>query len=108
LAVLINKLFFNVYYKSDTDNNLYLVWKLYCVQIGMCVIPMFFVWLIPTKESVKLVQIKLAEDFKAAADTRQELLDEGVSPEVMIENIKESVVMRASLVMRNSEVKRNS
>ena len=60
LGILINK-FIGVYYDSTDDNNLYLVWKLYCTQIACCVVPMCFVWLIPTRADVKLVQIKLAE-----------------------------------------------
>ena len=60
LGILINK-FIGVYYDSTEDNNLYLVWKLYCTQIACCVVPMCFVWLIPKRSDVKLVQIKLAE-----------------------------------------------
>lgn len=49
LGIAINKLFFNVYY-NETTNNLNEVWKLYCCQIGCCVIPMCFVWLLPNRE----------------------------------------------------------
>ncbi len=59
VGIFINK-FIGVYYISETDNNLNEVWKLYCAQIGCCVIPMFFVWLIPRRAAVKLVQIQLA------------------------------------------------
>jgi len=40
--------FVGVYY-TEEDNNLYLVWKLYCIQIACCVIPMCFVWLLPVR-----------------------------------------------------------
>lgn len=60
LGIFINS-FIGVQYTSSEDNNLYLVWKLYCCQIACCVVPMCFVWLLPVRSQVKLVQIKLAE-----------------------------------------------
>jgi hypothetical protein len=54
LGVLINKFFFQVTYSEDA-NNLNEVWKLYCVQAGMCVLPMLFLTLLPTKAQVQVV-----------------------------------------------------
>jgi predicted membrane protein len=63
LAVLIN-LYFGVYYDSEANNNLQEIWKLYCVQAACCIIPITLVWLLPTKDQVKAVQIRLAEQAR--------------------------------------------
>ena len=107
LAIAINHWFFGIYY-TKTDNNLQESWKLYFVQAGMCFLPMCFIWLIPKRDAVKLVQIRIAEDTKTALDTRNEILekDDAMDPETFIETVRESVVLRAQqAIMRNSEAK---
>jgi hypothetical protein len=38
---------------------------------------MLFVWLLPLRASVKLVQIQLAQDAKAAEEARAEIVQSG-------------------------------
>jgi len=55
LGILINH-FIGVYYDSSDDNNLREnVWKLYCVQAACCGLPLFFLWLLPSRQDVKQV-----------------------------------------------------
>lgn len=54
LALAFNQ-FVGVYYYSETDNNLYEIWKLYFIQAGCAVFPIFFLWLLPTPTQVKEV-----------------------------------------------------
>ena len=32
------------------------LWKLYVIQCGMCLLPLFFLWLLPTRSQVEEVQ----------------------------------------------------
>lgn len=104
VGIFIN-LFVGVYYYDEDDNNLEDVWKLFAIQVGCCFVPMFFVWLLPMKPAVKLVQIRLAEDAKAAEDARQAVLDSGepLNPNEMLESIREETA-RNSQVVRTSQV----
>jgi hypothetical protein len=48
LGIVINK-FVGVYY-TQSDNNLSLIWQLYVIQACCCVLPIFFVSLLPTRD----------------------------------------------------------
>lgn len=54
---------------------------------------MLFVWLIPRREAVKLVQIKLAEDAKVAEEARVSVKQSGeeITQEALIAKVRESV-----------------
>lgn len=39
-----------------TESNLQDLWQLYAIQIGCCLLPLFFIWMLPTKEEVGQVQ----------------------------------------------------
>ena len=54
LGIFVNN-FVGIYY-TETDNNLTAVWKLYLIQAFCCCTPLFFVWLLPTKQQVRGVQ----------------------------------------------------
>ena len=49
-----------------TTESLDKLWILYCIQVGCCFIPMFFVWLLPNRQQVKAVQ----EMFAAQIESR--------------------------------------
>ena len=53
LGLILNK-FVGVYYTEDS-NNLEKCWQLYLIQACCCVLPMMFVWLLPTKTEIKKV-----------------------------------------------------
>lgn len=68
LGVFINT-FFHV-----TSDSLEDLWKLYCVQIGCCFIPLMFIWLLPSKKAVKIAQEKVIADSQAFDETLRETL----------------------------------
>ena len=53
LGIAVNQAI-GIYY-TDTGNNLTEVWKLYLIQAVCCCVPLFFVWLLPTKKEVRSV-----------------------------------------------------
>lgn len=46
--------FIGIYY-TETENNLDLIWQLYVIQACCCVLPLFFVSILPSKDEVKAV-----------------------------------------------------
>lgn len=104
VGIFINS-FVGVYYVSADDNNLQVSWKLFAIQTGCVFIPMFFVWLLPLKPAVKLVQIRLAEEAKATEEARQAVLDSGepLNPNEMLESVRASV-LRSSQLVRGSQI----
>ena len=56
LGVFINK------FVGVNDSNLDMLWKLYAIQAGCCFLPIMFIWLLPNRDQVKLVQASLAAE----------------------------------------------
>jgi len=57
-----------------TSDNLQELWVLYCVQIGCCMIPMMFIWLLPGRAAVALAQAKVNAEVEAFNETLRETL----------------------------------
>lgn len=76
LGILINS------WVGVTSTNLGRLWELYAIQAGCCFIPMFFVWLLPNRQEVKLVQEMLTAQVDvrlstvlSAMESKQSLLN---------------------------------
>jgi hypothetical protein len=46
----------NLWVGANEDNLATTVWKLYAIQAGMSLLPLFFIWLIPKRQQVEKVQ----------------------------------------------------
>jgi Na+/melibiose symporter-like transporter len=57
-----------------TSENLQELWVLYCVQIGCCMIPMMFIWILPSRAAVALAQAKINAEAEAFSETLRETL----------------------------------
>ncbi len=103
LGILINK-----FVGVDT-NTLGQLWELYAIQACCCFIPMFFVWMLPTRKEVKLVQEMLAAQVAIrvtemkVAEGKDSLILQDVDPNTYINNINKDTTDAGSTVYGDTD-----
>lgn len=105
MGIWINS-YVGVYYKTPEDNNLDIVWKLYLIQACICLLPIAFVWLLPTKKKVAAVQEKLAAEAKAADEARE--LNEDLGNPLSAEELLKAVESDSGMPDSQSRLNRST